>query len=415
MEVHTLALMNSLIAAGYDIELIANRYYRYDEIVHANGWDDVVRVVHTGLGGLIYGEASDAHRWKSVLENVRGDVMIFPKGNNNYGTLGFLRVCRRRFGKVIFIEHLEPRARPTRRSRRWLGLIPGMALWWHWRRFSCHIGSLYADRVVAVSNLVRDRLVDDFGYARDKVTVVQNGVDWRAFARDATAGTAFRERLGIEPDAFVFGMLTRLAREKGIDVVLQALRMLIEGGVRRPFYVVVAGEGPKAQELLDLARELKVDRWVRFVGFVDSRSVVSGYDVILFASRREGLPLGLLEGMAAGCLPIVTRISGMPEAVNSPEIGWVVPPDRPEELARAMGEALSLSAAEIAAHRVRVLRRIRDHFDVTESHRRLLAACDIAVHTGNLVQNCINSDEKSSGVRDGYQVPPAARAGGRCD
>ena len=103
---------------------------------------------------------------------------------------------------------------------------------------------------------------------------------------------------------------------------------------------------------------------------------VRAYDVILFSSRVEGLPLGLLQGMAAGCLPIVTRISGMPEAVHSPEVGWVVPPESPDALAGAMSAALTLDPHTFAGMRQRVLRRIQEHFDVDRAYARLIEICE---------------------------------------
>src|SRR5262245_38394674 len=90
-EVHTLALMRSLIDRGHRIELIANRFHGYDEIVRQSGWGHKVRIIHTDLDGIWYGERSDRGGWRRVFESIAAEVLVFVKGNNNYGQVGFLR------------------------------------------------------------------------------------------------------------------------------------------------------------------------------------------------------------------------------------------------------------------------------------------------------------------------------------
>lgn len=378
MEIHTLLLIGSLIERGYLIELIANRYHRYDEIIISKGWLDSVNIMHTDLGGIFFDKNSDARNWKKFLRNVQSHVLLFPKGNSDYGHIKFLRVCRRKFKKIFFIEHLEAATLPTKTSRLWFGLIPGFGFWWYKQFFIRKARSFYADEIIAVSNQVKNRLVQDCGYAPSKVTVITNGVSWRNFVRSTECGMAFRSQHMIPFDAFVFGMLTRLDKEKGIDIALHAIQQIKEQRLKKTFYLVIAGEGPLAEELETLTNKLNLQNQVRFIGFVHNpKEALSGYDVILFSSRLEGLPLGLLEGMAAGCIPIVTRISGMPEVVNSPDIGWTVSPENPEDLCRAMKQALTLSETTISKMRENVVRRIQQNFDIIECHRKIFKVCGL--------------------------------------
>jgi glycosyltransferase involved in cell wall biosynthesis len=371
MEVHTLGLMQALIERGHGIELVANRFDWYDAIVRERGWQDRVRIIHTDLGGILYGDRTNRRAWRQVLQGLKSETLLFPKGNNNYGQLGFLRECRRVFRNIVFIEHLEPRDRPSGKSRR--RLVPALGLWWHKRRLLSAIGARYADRIIAVSDKVRQRLVDDIWYPKEKVTVVRNGVPWREFGRNQERGLAVRERHQVSPHAFVFGMLSRLSDEKGIDTALLAFRLLVERHPDLPAQLVIAGEGYAAEKLKNLTTDLRLQDRVTFVGFIAKpEEILSAFDVILFSSRREGLPLGLLQGMAAGCIPIVTRISGMPEAVDSSDVGWVVAPENPEELSGAMAAVLALDRVSVAKMRRTVIRRIQQHFDVAESNRRIL-------------------------------------------
>jgi glycosyltransferase involved in cell wall biosynthesis len=368
-EVHTLGLMGVLIEHGFDIELIANRYHGYDDRILGHAWEGRVRIVHTDLDGIYYGERSDRDGWRRVLGTMKSDRLLFIKGNNSYGQVAFLQECRRKFRKIIFVEHLEPRDRP----RITFHGKPSLGLWWYKRMVLSRLGAHFADVIVAVSQKVKDRLETDFRYPAKKLVVIRNGVPYRDFARSIERSDTARARYAIPAGAFVFGMLARLSHEKGIDTAIRALRRVVDRTPATPALLVVAGEGSEAESLKNLVHQLRLHEHVRFIGFVrDPEVVVSGFDVILFPSRVEGLPLGLLQGMSAGCVPIVTRISGMPEAVPSSDVGWVVDPDNPEALAEAMHRVLSLDQAALVKMRDAVLRSIREGFDIERANAAFL-------------------------------------------
>jgi len=265
VEVHTLGLMDALIRRGYTIELVENRYDGYDDIVRARDWKEHVHIIHTDLDGILYGERTDLRQWRKVLASLRSRILVFPKGNNNYGQIRLLRLCRRQFERIVLIEHLEPYAKP-RAGKRWFGVVPGFGLWWRRRRLFSRLGAACADHIIAVSEQVRRRLVDDFDYAADRLSVVRNGVAWRELQRNEAVGREFRERHDIEPDGFVFGMLTRLSPEKGIDLALHALQRLLSGNPARRPYLVIAGQGNLREQLEQLAERLGVREHVRFIG-----------------------------------------------------------------------------------------------------------------------------------------------------
>jgi len=229
-----------------------------------------------------------------------------------------------------------------------------------------------------VSELVGRRLTRDRAYPPDKVVVIPNGVTWQNYKRDEKRGTAFRHRHAIPHGAFVFGMMTRLSEEKGIDVALTAFDHLVRAHPSRAIRLAIAGTGPIEERLKEQTRSLGLQEVVFFLGFErDSAAVLSGYDAILLPSRAEGLPLALLEGMAAGCIPIVSRIGGMPEAVNSRDIGWVVPPDDSGALSAAMHDLLTQSDLDMRRARQRVAQRVRDTFDIKRCHQRILETCGL--------------------------------------
>jgi len=369
-EIHTLGLIELLHRRGHRIELVECGHLQYERALAAGQFGDGVMARITPLS--VKADTQALRRWGVEFTRLRSRVLIFPMGAHDLASVGFLRLCRRRFDRIFLIEHLEP---PPVDSSRAGSFTFALSKWR--RRWAEQARAGCADRIITVSTCIRDRLLSDFGHPRDKLVVIPNGVRAEDFRRDPAAGRAFRTGHKIPAEAFVFGMLTRLHPVKGIDLALEALRHL-PASLRRSVRLLVAGEGPLRASLERHAEELAVRDLVVFSGFVEAPlAALSASDIIVFSSRREGLPLGLLEAMAAGCVPIVTRVSGLPEVVDRPEVGWVVAPESPEELGRAMQKALELDRATLLAMRRAAEGRIRRDFDLDRSQGRFLEVCGL--------------------------------------
>lgn len=374
--VHTFGLIEALVGSGCKVEVVANRFDPYTGWVRSRGLAGQVSVIVAALPGITPEAPADLEGWSAIFARLQGELMIFPKGHHYHGRLEFLRLCRTRFRKIVFIEHLE--APPAPRWRPLFGFLPRPAIAWRGRLLRQRRAASYADCIIAVSAKVRDRLVSDWGAPPDEVVVVRNGVRWQDFQRDAAAGEAFRAVHGLAGETFVFGMMTRLAKVKGIDMALRALRRVIDAMPDRDVRLVIAGEGPDEAALRALTHELRLAEKAHFAGPVTRPlEALSAYDVILFSSLFEGLPLALLEGMAAGCIPVVTDIGGMKEAVNSPAAGLLVPPKDPAMLAAAMQAVLELEPDRLAELRAGAVRRIREEFDGDACYHRILDLCGI--------------------------------------
>jgi glycosyltransferase involved in cell wall biosynthesis len=149
----------------------------------------------------------------------------------------------------------------------------------------------------------------------------------------------------------------RLSERKGFDRLLRALAA--EPLRSRPFTLCIAGEGEAHASLIALAAELGLADKVRFVGQVRAPHLYSQADLFLSGSRAEGLPLVLLEAMAAGVAVAVSDIpahreavAGMPESLlDADEARW------PEQVARLLDDAAMLR--DLAA---RAKARAEQHF-----------------------------------------------------
>ncbi len=129
----------------------------------------------------------------------------------------------------------------------------------------------------------------------------------------------------------------RLVGVKGHVVLLEALRLLADQGVDAEADVV--GGGPLQEELERRARALGLGERVRWHGALGHDAVAALYaqaDVFCLPSFAEGLPVVVLEAMAAGLPVVASRITGIPEAITDAEDGLLVTPARPDLLAEAL-------------------------------------------------------------------------------
>ncbi len=203
---------------------------------------------------------------------------------------------------------------------------------------------LYAGFAVLVTPAteIRDQIVADLGVPASGVHVVPNGVDVPATA-PGPAGNAV-PRLG------TFG---RLTPQKGFDVLLEAFGQLVADGA--PVELVIGGAGREEASLRAAAAGLPVT----FPGFVeDAPSFLRQFDLFCLSSRREALPLVLLEAMAAGLPCVSTDVGDVRTAVGEDAV--VVPVEDAGALAAALRGLLADPARRASLGARARARAVRD-------------------------------------------------------
>jgi glycosyltransferase involved in cell wall biosynthesis len=130
----------------------------------------------------------------------------------------------------------------------------------------------------------------------------------------------------------------RLIRAKGVFEMVEGLALARRQGVAA--HLVIAGDGPATAELRTAVDRLGLDRAVTFAGPTfgeDKVTLLAEADVLVFPTyHREGLPYALLEAMAAGVVPITTRVAAIPDVVADGVHGWFVQPRDPAAIAHAL-------------------------------------------------------------------------------
>ncbi len=219
-----------------------------------------------------------------------------------------------------------------------------------------------AGRVIAISQAVARFTRETLAIPEGKVREIRYGLDPDRIPRGD--GAAFRAALGIAPDAPLVVAVARLSRQKGLDLLVEAARILRE---RIPAArVVLVGRGEEERALRDLARSRGLDGTVVFAGFLaDAAPAFAAADVVAMPSRWEGFGLVALEAMASGRPVVAADVGGLPEVLG--DQGTLVPPGDAKALAAALERALapgSLAAVRSGAAGEPLLRRVREEFSL---------------------------------------------------
>ncbi|MCW3840643.1 glycosyltransferase family 4 protein [Micromonospora yasonensis] len=208
-------------------------------------------------------------------------------------------------------------------------------------------------RVIACSGYMRDQVARLFAVPPGRIDVVPNGVDDRAWHARPRAVAAARARFA-GPGPLV-GYAGRLVYEKGVQHLVHAVPYLRN---RHPgLRVVIAGDGPYKEELVDQARRLHLAETVRFAGFLDSTqlpAVLAATDATVIPSLYEPFGMIALEAAAAGAPLAVASTGGLAEIVEPGFTGVTFPHSDPDALAGAVDRLLGDEVfARRVAHRAR--------------------------------------------------------------
>ena len=192
----------------------------------------------------------------------------------------------------------------------------------------------FTDIALAVSKSTADFVVNARLVSPSKVKVVYLGVPLDEFGRDRnTAEIArAREELGIRPDEFAIGTVTRLHESKGNNVLIEAASRVVRDRPQARFFLV--GEGPLLGELESLAAQSGLgDRFV-FTGFRrDVPATVSAFDLSVFPSLWEGTPLTAFEALSMGKPIVATDADGLLDVLTPGHDALIVPRRDPAALA----------------------------------------------------------------------------------
>ena len=191
----------------------------------------------------------------------------------------------------------------------------------------------YTDLTIAVSEDIRQIRIKREKVPPEKIIVIPNGV--RINSLEATGAEKIRTELGLPNGIPVLGTVGRLTEVKGYDILLNALRLVKDK--HHDFKFMFVGDGKLSKYLISLTSSLGLDDNVKFIGSTsDVSTFLAVMDVFVLSSLQEGLPVAMLEAMAAKRPVIATAVGGIPEVISNGRNGILVPSNDPEALARGI-------------------------------------------------------------------------------
>jgi glycosyltransferase involved in cell wall biosynthesis len=185
------------------------------------------------------------------------------------------------------------------------------------------------------------------------VHVVPNA--WSEIAQPLSRQHA-RAALGLSSNARVIGWVGRVSREKGVDVLVDAMTRLSDPSI----VACVIGDGPERAREEARAQQTMGSRII-WKGIVDEAGrLFTAFDLFVLSSRMEGVPIALLEAAAAGTPIVATKVGSVPDVVTEGE-AWLIEPEGSQALADAIERALH-DPARSASQAARAQKRLATEF-----------------------------------------------------
>lgn len=190
------------------------------------------------------------------------------------------------------------------------------------------------DRFVAVGEAVRQALIKNEGLPARRVEVVYNGIDLTAYERATSAREQIRHQLGLAPDAFVVLQVARLDTIKDHKTAIRAI------AAARPkcpqLKLLIVGDGPERARIKDEIASAGLDEHIMMLGTrTDVPRLLAAADAFLLTSLSEGIPVTIIEAMAAELPVVATNVGGISELISDGQTG----------LLRAAGDSTGLAEA----------------------------------------------------------------------
>ena len=299
----TVVLLRGLADRGHDVMLLCNTTIVAEHAI-ARGVPAQICVI---AGDLSF---HHAFRLSRVLRTLEPDVFIV-------GTF-----------KKLFLASIGARLAHVPRTVARVGLETDTPRSWKYRKAL----RSWVDGVAVNAQRMAKPFIELSGFDASRVRVIWNGVHAPQPRREAGA---VRRELGLSDDVFVVGTVSRLAKQKRIDRLIDAVALLPN------VQCIVAGEGTRRKALEEHMYRKKVADRVHFLGERDDTAdVIDAFDVFVVSSDTEGLSNAMLEAMSRGRPVLSTPVSGTDDALagdaNDPPAGIVT-----EFTAHSMAEAIA--------------------------------------------------------------------------
>ena len=220
----------------------------------------------------------------------------------------------------------------------------------------------WTDVLITVSNLNKNKIVDLNIAKEENIKNIYSGIDLSLFTDKRNSD--FRKELNLGDDKILIGSVGRLSNQKDPITMINAFDI-----VSKKFpeaYLVLVGDGPLKDKIVDRIKKLKLKNRVHLTGNKSNPwDVYHSIDLFIMSSIYEGLGRSITEALSCGVPVVCTAVEGVPEIIKDSITGTLVPPREPIELAD--GIIRSLQNMKVAKRKAAEGRKfVQDNFDVNK-------------------------------------------------
>jgi glycosyltransferase involved in cell wall biosynthesis len=191
-----------------------------------------------------------------------------------------------------------------------------------------------SDALIAVSRYTVGELTGLYGIEEEKIHVIYNGVDINKF-KPRPDRAELRRKFGLEEEKKIVLFVGRLYHRKGLEILLHSIPPVIQEFGDVKFAISGTGYKKKEQSLRELAKQLDIEDYVTFLGYVPDEKLPDLYsasDIFVLPAIYENFPFAILEAQATGLPVISTKVGGIPEFLADKENGFLIDPGDPAQL-----------------------------------------------------------------------------------
>jgi len=193
---------------------------------------------------------------------------------------------------------------------------------------SHHWAASSTKKIIAVSDIVRESIINAYRVPAEKVMTIFNGIDIAPYHSKPRLST-------LDSKYFSVGCIGRLSKEKDHSTLLKAFKKVLE--IIPTVQLKIVGDGMLKEALIKETKDLGIEGNVAFWGMrTDIPDLLKEFDVFVQPSLTEGISLTILEAMAAGLPVVATNVGGNPEVVLEGQTGFLVPSQNPKAMAEAI-------------------------------------------------------------------------------
>lgn len=190
-----------------------------------------------------------------------------------------------------------------------------------------------AVQVVAVSDYLKEELINHMGIDQRKVTTILHGIDFEAFGPTKNP-LKLKQELGLSESTPLVGTIGNIRESKGYEYLIQSAKLVLEKVPNVLFLIVGEKEEKLFGDLSKLTERLGLKERIKFLGFrEDIADCLNILDIFVLSSTTEGFSIATVEAMSLAKPVVVTDCGGPGEIVIDKQTGFLVPPRDPESLA----------------------------------------------------------------------------------